>query len=90
MHHSLRDACETIHRMPVAHLTYDDKASGNDNRIFPVDHGATRMPNALRLDGDYFWSFGKLSVPMHLWRAMQRYAVWIEPALVEEWVCVSP
>ena len=89
MHQSLRDACETIHRMPAAHLTYDDSNSGDDNRIFPVERGTTRTPNALRLDRDYLWSFGKLSVPMHLWRAMQRYAVWIEPALVEEWVRLS-
>ena len=89
MHQSLRDACETIHRMPAAHLTYDDNNSGDDNRIFPVERGTTRTPNALRLDRDYLWSFGKLSVPMHLWRAMQRYAVWIEPALVEEWVRLS-
>ena len=89
MHHSLRDACETIHRMPAAHLTYDDKRSDDDNRIFPVERGVTRTPNDLRLDGGYLWSFGKLSVPIHLWRAMQRYAVWIEPALVEEWVRLS-
>lgn len=89
MHQSLRDACETIHRMPAAHLTYDDNSSQEGNCIFPVDRGATRMPNELRLDGDYVWSFGKLYVPMHLWRAMQRYAVWIEPALVEEWVRLS-
>lgn len=89
MHQALRDACETIHRMPTAHLTYDDSNAGDDDRIFPVERGTTRTPNALRLDRDYLWSFGKLSVPMHLWRAMQRYAVWIEPALVEEWVRLS-
>lgn len=89
MHDSLRDACETIQRMPATHLTYDDTRSGHDNRIFPVKRGVSQMPNDLRLDGDYLWSFGKLSVPMHLWRAMQRYAVWIEPALVEEWVRLS-
>ena len=89
MHQSLRDACETIHRMPAAHLTYDDNSIDVDNRIFPVERGVTRTPDLLRLDGDYLWSFGKLSVPMHLWRAMQRYAVWIEPALVEEWVRLS-
>ncbi|MCY4057259.1 MAG: class I SAM-dependent methyltransferase [Gammaproteobacteria bacterium] len=89
MHQSLRDACETIHRMPAAHLTYDDNTSDVDNRIFVVERSVTRTPNRLRLDGDYLWSFGKLSVPMHLWRAMQRYAVWIEPALVEEWVRLS-
>ena len=89
MHRSLRDACKTIHGMPAAHLTYDDNSPDEDNRIFPVERGVTRTPNDLRLDGDYLWSFGKLSVPMHLWRAMQRYAVWIEPALVEEWVRLS-
>ena len=89
MHHSLRAACETIQRMPATHLTWDDNGLDGDNRIFPVERGITRTPNDLRLDNDYLWSFGKLSVPMHLWRAMQRYAVWIEPALVEEWVRLS-
>ncbi|MDE0420417.1 MAG: class I SAM-dependent methyltransferase [Gammaproteobacteria bacterium] len=89
MHESLRDACVTIQRMPAAHLTYDDNRSHGDDRIFPVERSAVRMPNVLRLDGDYLWSFGRLSVPVHLWRAMQRYAVWIEPALIEEWVRLS-
>ena len=89
MHHSLRDACKTIDAMPAAHLTYDDDNPDEDNRIFPVESSDPQTPNDLRLDGDYLWSFGKLFVPMHLWRAMQRYAVWIEPALVEEWVRLS-
>jgi hypothetical protein len=29
--------------------------------------------------------FGSMRVPRHVWRAMQRYSVWIEPALVAEW-----
>ena len=89
LHESLRDACVTIQRMPAAHLTYGDNRSNDDNPIFPVERSATRMPSVFRLHGAYLWSFGKLSVPMHLWRAMQRYAVWIEPALVEEWVRLS-
>lgn len=89
MHHSLLDACETIQRMPATHLTYDYTSADEDNHIFPVERSVTRTPNDLRLDGDYLWSFGKLSVPIHLWRAMQRHAVWIEPALVEEWVRLS-
>lgn len=90
MHDSLRDACNTIQHMPAAHLTYNDNRSSAEARIFPVERGGRRqMPNKLRLDGDYLWSFGKLSVPLHLWHAMQRYAVWIEPALIEEWVRLS-
>ena len=38
------------------------------------------------MDAPYLWSFGSFSVPRHLWRAFQRYNVWIEPALVAEWI----
>ena len=90
MHESLRDACETIEQMPAAHLTYSDNGTDKDSYIFPIKRGGRRlMPSDLRLDGNYFWSFGNLSVPLRLWRAMQRYAVWIEPALIEEWVRLS-
>ena len=81
LHRALRDACSTIDRMPATFLTWPDGA-----RIFRVQRRATRTPRAVLLDGAYLWSFGALSVPRHVWRAMQRYAVWIEPALVEEWI----
>ena len=84
MHGALRDACRTIDIMPATHLTYPD-----GNRIFPVKRQTTRPPRNLTLSPDYLRSFGTLSVPVHLWRAMQRYAVWIEPALVEEWLALT-
>ena len=84
MHESLRDACETIDKMPAYHLTHPD-----GSRIFPVERFNARLPNKLVLDAAYFLSFGSLSVPLHLWRAMQRYTVWIEPALIEEWICLT-
>jgi hypothetical protein len=37
------------------------------------------------LDPAYLASFGELFVPAHIWRALQRFQVWIEPALVAEW-----
>ena len=90
MHTALRDACATIQQMPAVHLRYNDNRPDAHNQIFPVKRGGRRrMPNDLRLDSYYLWSFGELSVPIHLWRAMQRYAVWIEPALVEEWLRLS-
>lgn len=84
MHGALRDACVTIDRMPTTHLNYPD-----GSRIFPVAKQSPRAPQNLTLSPDYLRAFGTLSVPIHLWRAMQRYAVWIEPALIEEWLSLS-
>ncbi len=33
----------------------------------------------------YLTAFGELLVPRYLWRALQRFDVWIEPALIAEW-----
>jgi len=48
--------------------------------------GAIRRPADVLLEARYFASFGMMHVPMHLWTALQRYSVWIEPALVAEWI----
>ena len=78
---ALRDACRTIVNMPVKYLRYQDGTP-----VFPVE---PRQPGQtmveFRLDAPYLWSFGTFSLPRHLWRAFQRYNVWIEPALVSEW-----
>ena len=37
------------------------------------------------LNEAYLLSFGAMRVPTDLWRALQRFAVWIEPALISEW-----
>ena len=82
LHRALRDARNTIANMPAKFLTLHD-----GNPVFPVE---TRQPGRAavggRLDAPYLWSFGSVSVPRHLWRAFQRYNVWIEPAIIEEWV----
>lgn len=87
MHGALRDACRTIDIMPATHLSYPD-----GSRIFQVKPPVERMtipPRNLTLSPEYLRAFGTLSVPVHLWRAMQRYSVWIEPALVEEWLALT-
>ena len=81
VHRALLDACDTIARMPATHMTYTD-----GRPILPAAPGRSRLPSELVLNEAYFASFGTLSVPTHLWRALQRYTVWIEPALVEEWI----
>ena len=81
LHSALRDAAATIERMPASHMTYP----GGDP-VFPVRRvGRMVRPPGVRLDQAYLFSFGELLVPRHLWKALQRFDVWIEPALVAEW-----
>lgn len=81
LHRALRDARNTIVAMPVKHLTHPDGSA-----VFPAKpRRAARAPAGGRLDAAWLWSFGDFSVPRHLWRAFQRYNVWIEPALMAEW-----
>ncbi len=81
VHRALRAACDTIAHMPATYMTYAD-----GRPILPVARKPTRLPDTLLLNEAYLSSFGTLSVPTHLWRAVQRYTVWVEPALVEEWI----
>jgi SAM-dependent methyltransferase len=81
LHSALRDACDTITNMPAHFITY---ATGG--AVFPIKRGRRiSKPAALHIDLPYLSSFGELLIPRHLWRALQRFDVWIEPALVAEW-----
>jgi SAM-dependent methyltransferase len=81
LHGALRDACDTIATMPATYITY-----ANGAPVLPVSRGGRHRPTAnVRLDADYLAGFGELRVPLHLWRAMQRFDAWIEPALTAEW-----
>ena len=86
LHRALKDVAGTIRRMPAYYMTYPNASEP----IFPVETGtAQRYPGAVRLDEPYLASFGTMWVPIHLWRAAQRFAVWIEPAIVAEWKRVT-
>ena len=78
---SLRDAAATIEKMPVRYLYYPD-----GQPIFEVTRRRFKVGRSITLNEDYFSEFGEMTVPAHLWRALQRYSIWIEPALVEEWI----
>ena len=81
LHSALRDACDTITRMPAHYMTYP-----NGRPILPVKRiGRVPHPESIHLNEAYLSSFGELLVPQHLWRALQRFEVWIEPALIAEW-----
>lgn len=86
---AMREAADCILRMPAHHITFP----GSTENVF---HGALkrkpryngRVFDALRIDDEFLWSFGTFSMPEKLWRAMTRFAPWIEPAIVAEWIDV--
>ncbi|WP_299651063.1 class I SAM-dependent methyltransferase [uncultured Jannaschia sp.] len=82
LHAALRDASRTIARMPATFMTWP----GSDTPIMPARLARMRAAGArLSLDAATLQGFGTLEMPLHLWRALSRFAAWIEPALVAEW-----
>ena len=80
---AIRDAAHCIRIMPATHTRYP----GSDEQVFPCGRGdPVRISATVRLDEAFLWSFGTFSVPVHLWQAMSRYAPWIEPAVLNEWI----
>jgi SAM-dependent methyltransferase len=81
LHLALKEAARTIAVMPATFMTYP-----NGGPILPVERGrAGAAPGALLIDAAYLQRFGSLRVPLHLWRALQRFTAWVEPALIAEW-----
>ena len=79
---AVRDAASLIERMPAHYLTFAD-----GRPILPVRRLRPRVsPDSLLIDEPFPRSHGEMLVPNAIWRALQRYAVWIEPAIVEEWL----
>ncbi len=83
LHQALCDACATITAMPAHFMTYPGSASS----ILPVIKLRNADPReGLTIDAPRLWSYGEMRVPGALWRVLQRYAVWVEPSLIAEWI----
>nr|MBP9094738.1 methyltransferase domain-containing protein [bacterium] len=82
LHLALIDAKETIRRMPTQYITYPNSSE----QIFKTTGGRTLKSNTYTLNESYLATFGELTVPKALWNSMSRFASWIEPALIGEWI----
>lgn len=81
LHSALQEACKTIAEMPARYLKYP-----KGGVVFPVEQWRrTGAPPTVTLEEGYLSSFGVLTMPLHLWKALQRFDAWIDPALVAEW-----
>lgn len=81
---ALRDAANLIRRMPVRYITWPS----NGSQVFAVEQRPTRSRASVLLDRAYLESFGWFVVPEFIWSAMMRNAVWIEPAVISEWIAL--
>jgi SAM-dependent methyltransferase len=82
VHAALQESADTIARMPATYMTYPNGGPvlpTARRRAPPLRHGE------LVLNTAYLSGFGLLSVPRELWQALQRFAAWVEPALIGEW-----
>ena len=78
---ALRDARNTIARMPAHYITYP----GKEDQVFVTESARAPQASDFVLAAPFLSSFGRLLVPRHLWQSMSRYAAWIEPVLLNEW-----
>ena len=82
VHQAIKDAVSNIKVMPAKYTSFP-----NGPRVYAVTSGRSpRLTRELVLNPDYRRSFGELLVPEPIWRALTRFNVWIEPALVAEWI----
>src|ERR1700730_3273362 len=82
LHQAITDCVANIKVMPAKHTSFP-----NGPRVYGITSGhRIRLARELVLDSEYLESFGELLVPETIWRALARFNVWIEPALVAEWI----
>lgn len=78
---AIADASRTIATMPANFIRYPN----SEQRVFSAATARSSRGPAIALDADALSAFGRVAVPGHVWRTMQRLGVWIEPVLAAEW-----
>lgn len=78
---ALSEASRTIAGMPANYIRYPNSVE----RVFDASLARALRRPGLVLDAETLAAFGSVTVPGHVWRAMQRLGVWIEPVLTAEW-----
>ena len=82
LHKTISAAVSNIKRMPCRFITQ----ANSDKTVFEVDSKTVKAKDSLFLDLKTLEQWGEFSLPESTWLAFNRYACWIEPVLVGEWV----
>ncbi|SFR47933.1 HNH endonuclease [Marinobacter daqiaonensis] len=80
---AIRLAASNILKNPARFTTWP----GTNRPVFDGSTSRFRIrEEAVRLDRETLARFGVFRVPVTLWDTFSRYACWVEPAIVNEWV----
>ncbi|ALO34604.1 SAM-dependent methyltransferase [Colwellia sp. MT41] len=82
LHKTLSAAVNNIKTMPCRYI----KLPNSDNTVFEVASKTVKAKDSIFLDLQTLEQWGEFSLPESTWLAFNRYACWIEPVLVSEWV----
>ncbi|MEP1448933.1 MAG: class I SAM-dependent methyltransferase [Paraglaciecola sp.] len=82
LHKTISAAVTNIKDMPCRFITLPN----SDKAVFEVDKKNVKAKDSLFLDLQTLEQWGEFSLPESTWLAFNRYACWIEPVLVSEWV----
>ncbi|MGB0938495.1 MAG: methyltransferase domain-containing protein [Colwellia sp.] len=82
LHKTITACVQNIKSMPCKYITMPN----NNTSVFEVDNKSVRAKNSIFLDLQTLEQWGEFSLPESTWIALNRYACWIEPVIVSEWV----
>ncbi|MCJ8295661.1 MAG: methyltransferase domain-containing protein [Colwellia sp.] len=86
LHKTISAAVHNIRDLPCKYITFPNRESNSDKTVFEVDSKTVKAKDSIFLDLQTLEQWGEFSLPESTWLAFNRYACWIEPVLVSEWV----
>ncbi len=86
LHKTLSAAVSNIKTMPCKFITFPNREANNDTTVFEVASKTVKAKDSIFLDLQTLEQWGEFSLPESTWLAFNRYACWIEPILISEWV----
>lgn len=82
LYKTISAAVSNIKTMPCRFITQPN----SDKTVFEVASKTVKAKDSIFLDLQTLEQWGEFSLPESTWLAFNRYACWIEPVLVSEWV----
>jgi len=82
LYRTLSAAVQNIKKMPCTYI----KLPNSEKAIFEIANKTVKAKDSIFLDLQTLEAWGEFSLPESTWLAFNRYACWIEPVLVSEWV----
>ena len=82
LYKTISAAVSNIKTMPCRFITLPN----SDATVFEVASKSVKAKDSIFLDLNTLEQWGEFSLPESTWLAFNRYACWIEPVLVSEWV----